>query len=64
MCSVEVRVRRGGVTVARNRIQVAGGKARSVRLRLTRSARRRLALLGSMRVTLVAVARDGAANRR
>jgi hypothetical protein len=64
MCSVDVRVRRSGVTVARKRVQVRGGKTRAVRLRLTRSARRRLARRGSMRVVVVAVARDAAGNRK
>jgi hypothetical protein len=64
MCSVDLRVRRSGATLARNRVEIAGGRTRTVALRLTRSARRRLALRGSMRVTLVAVARDVAANQR
>ena len=62
-CRVDLRLRRAGVTLARKKFQVAGGKTRRVSLRLRRSTRRRLSRLGSLRAVARAAARDAAGNR-
>jgi hypothetical protein len=63
VCRVDLRLRRKGVTLARKRLRVAGGKTRRVSMRLNRRARRQLVRAGSLRVKAVAIARDNAANR-
>jgi hypothetical protein len=63
ICRVYLRLRRRGVTVARGRFRVAGGKTRTVSLRLKASLRRRLAQSGAVRVVVIGAARDAAGNR-
>ncbi len=55
VCTAAIRVRAatGGPTLAHARIRVHARKTMTVRLRLTRAARRRLARLGHLRVTSV-----------
>jgi hypothetical protein len=63
ICRVYLRLRRRGVTVARGRFRVAGGKTRTVSLLLKASLRRRLAHSGAVRVVVIGAARDAAGNR-
>jgi hypothetical protein len=63
ICRVYLRLRRRGATVARGRFRVAGGKTRTVSLRLKASLRRRLAHSGAVRVVIIGAARDAAGNR-
>jgi hypothetical protein len=62
-CQVDLRVRRPYVTATRKRFEVAGGKTRTVSLRLNRGTRRRLSRSDSLRATVLATARDAAGNR-
>ena len=58
-CRIRVRVRRAGKDVAERRtVKVRKGKSRRVRLVLTRRARTTLAGKGSMRVAILATARN------
>jgi len=62
-CRVEVRLQRGKRRLARASTTIAGGRQRTLALRLTRSARRQLLRSGSLRVTAVLTATDAAGNR-
>ena len=62
-CRVRLRLRLGSVYVATRTLSLAGGTTRSFRLRLSRGARLRLALKGSLRVTAVTTSRDAAGNQ-
>jgi hypothetical protein len=63
LCRIDLAVRHAGITVARKKLQLAGGTNRRVPLRLSRSARRRLSRSGSLRAVALAVVRDAAGNR-
>ena len=63
VCRVDLKLRRGGVTLARAKFRVGEGKTRKVSLRLTRGGRRTLARSASLRVVALAAARDEAGNR-
>jgi hypothetical protein len=63
LCRIELRMRRGGSTLARKDFRVAGGETRRVSLRLRRGARRALVSSSPLRVIAVATARDAAGNR-
>jgi hypothetical protein len=63
LCRVYLRLRRRGKTVASGRFRVAGGKTRTVGLRLRPWFRERLAQAGALRVVMVGSARDAANNR-
>ena len=52
----------GSATSGRARSRVTGGETKRFRIQLKRSARAKLAIEGSLRVTAVAVARDDAGN--
>ncbi len=62
-CKVRLQLRRKGRTVAERRVVINQGGPRKVRLYLSRSARRKVARKGSLRVTAVAIVRDAAGNR-
>ena len=63
VCRVDLRLRRRGMTLASGKLRVSGGKTRAVSLTLKRSALRRLARAGSMRVLATSAARDSDGNR-
>jgi len=62
-CTVRLQLKSGGRTVASALFTVAGERTRTVRVRLTASARRTLARRASVRVSAVARATDAAGNR-
>ncbi len=62
-CRVLLRLRRDGRTIAKRRFVVRSGGPKTVRLRLRRSARRKLVHDRVLRVTAVASARDATGHR-
>ena len=62
-CRVHLRLRLGSDYVATRTLSVVGGATRTFRLQLRRSARRRLARKGSLRVIAVIAGRDAAGNQ-
>ena len=62
-CSVRLQLKSGRRTLASARFTVAGGRTRTVRVRLTAAARRTLGRRASLRVSAVARATDAAGNR-
>jgi hypothetical protein len=63
-CAVSVRLKRKGVLLARKSITVAGGKSRTLRVRLSLKQRRQLAHDRRMKVTSTLTARDAAGNTK
>jgi hypothetical protein len=61
-CRVALRLRLGGVVVGSATLTVRGGARRTVHVRLTTAARRRLATKHTLKATIVATARDAAGN--
>ena len=57
-CRLDIRLRRNGRQLGRKKATVTGGKTVNVKLRLTRSARAKLARKGSLRVKAVIRATD------
>jgi hypothetical protein len=62
-CKVAVRLRRNQRTIASRRVVIRSGRPRTVQLYLSRAVRRKLARKGALRVTAVALVRDGAGRR-
>ena len=62
-CRVQLKLKLDGKTVASRKLKVSGGKSRSIRLTLRRSARLRLFEKGSLRVKATAVSRDSGGGR-
>ncbi len=62
-CKVRLSLRRNGRVVAERRVVISQGGPRPVRLFVSRSARRKLARKGALRVTAVASVRDAAGHR-
>jgi hypothetical protein len=62
-CVVDVRLMRGRGTLGRKALSLAGGKRKQVLVKLTRTARARLADAGALRFVAQAAARDAAGNR-
>jgi hypothetical protein len=62
-CSITVKLRYKGATVAHKTIKVDGGKARGVSLRVKRSVRRLVEDRGELKVTATVSARDDSGNR-
>lgn len=63
-CTVDVRLTFGKRSAGRARITIAGGKTRTVRVKLTKSARDRLAERGKLNVMAAISTTDAAGNRR
>jgi hypothetical protein len=63
-CTVTVKLRRHGVTIARRTVKIAGGAERVVKLRVPRSVRRVLADRDHLKVDMTVTARDDAGNQR
>jgi hypothetical protein len=61
-CRVTLRLRLGRVTVGSAAVTIRGATQRTVRLRLTGTARRRLATRHALKATILATARDAAGN--
>ena len=61
-CRVRLRLRLGQRYVGSRTLALTGGDTKRFRIQLRRSARAKLAIEGSLRVTAVAVARDDAGN--
>jgi hypothetical protein len=62
-CRVRLRLQRGGRKLVGRRVVISAGAPRPVRLFLSRSVRRKLALKGALRVTAVVSVPDGAGHR-
>jgi hypothetical protein len=62
-CRVKLTLKSGGKVLAKRTFKVAGGKTRSIQLRLRRSALRKLVEEGALRATATAVSRDAAGAR-
>jgi len=62
-CKVKLRLRANARLLASRTLTIAGGKTKSIRLKLRRSARRMLQEEGALRVTATAVSRDAAGTR-
>jgi hypothetical protein len=63
-CTVQIRLRRGGNTVARRTVTIASGAARTTTLRLSPRTRRALSGCRTVRMSASLVARDVAGNRQ
>ena len=61
-CRVRLRLRLGERYIGSRTLAVTGGETKRFRIQLKRSARTKLAVEGSLRVTAVAAARDDAGN--
>jgi hypothetical protein len=62
-CVVDLRLKRGRSTVGRKKLSIAGGKGRSIAVKLSSRWRGRLADAGALRLVASAAARDAAGNR-
>ena len=62
-CKVRLRLQRRGRTLVGRRVVISAGAPRPVRLFVSRSVRRKVALKGALRVTAVASVPDGAGHR-
>jgi hypothetical protein len=63
-CTVQIRLRRGGNTIARRTVTIANGAARTITLRLSPRTRRALSGCRTVRMSASLVARDVAGNRQ
>ena len=63
-CTVTVKLKLGGKTVARKTLTLSGGTTRALGLRLSKATRLTLAARSKLEVTAVVTARDAAGNRR
>jgi len=63
-CTVRLQVVAGGRTLGTTTASVAGGRIRTLHVRLTRVARRTLQRKRSLRATVIATAVDVAGNRK
>jgi hypothetical protein len=63
-CTVQIRLRRGGNTVARRTVTIPQGGARTTTLRLSARTRKALARCRTVRMTASLLARDAAGDRQ
>ena len=63
-CAITVKVKKNGKRIARKTLSVPGGSTRTFRLKLSSSARAKLADLGRMKAKAVITATDAAGNTK